>query len=439
MWPTAFIERLNASLSPEEIPLLLAALETPPAISVRLHPKKTPESLAFSSLLDGVVPWCPQGRYLSSRPSFTLDPLFHGGTYYVQEAASMSIWQLEPYMHPGIKVLDACAAPGGKSTLLLDLIPPDGLLVCNEPIGSRVPILAENISKWGYANALVTRNDPADFARLPGFFDMVLIDAPCSGEGMFRKDVRARQEWSPENVSLCAARQRRILSDVWPCLRPGGVLAYSTCTFNRAEDEEQVDWLCQTLGARVVLAPQHYYPHLTRGEGFFLAAVEKDGPKGERCAPRERAIPKGTPAPKDAPRPLQGAYTYAMNGSLLKAFPSAQYSSIQYLHTLLNGLHSGIAVATLKGKDWIPEADLALATDLRPDAFPTFEASLPQALSFLRREALTVPPSAPKGYLLVTYQSHPLGFVKNIGTRTNNLYPPARRIQMTASPSEGII
>ena len=420
---SAFRSLMQEQLPPGEAHLLLAALDTPPPVSIRLNPRKTAN--AFPGTEE--VPWCPNGRYLPQRPSFTADPLFHAGAYYVQEASGMALWQLKPFLQTinAPRVLDACAAPGGKSTLLLDIMPEDGLLVSNEIIRSRVPVLAENLARWGCSNVVVSQNDPASFSGLPDYFDLIAVDAPCSGEGMFRKDPEARKEWSPAHVEFCAQRQRRILNDLWPALKPGGLLLYSTCTFNRKEDEDQVAWLCDTLGAKLILGPQKYMPHKVKGEGFFMALVAK--PDGAAVAFRYPVV-RPSPPPQQCPRWLRDGYTYAMKGPILKAFPKALHPDMRQLEKILNVVHSGIAVATQKGNDWIPSADLALAGDLAPGAFPRFAASPEQVLAFLRRDALVLPRETEKGYILITFRGLPLGFVKNLGLRTNNLYPPARRI-----------
>src|SRR5574344_2855112 len=214
----------------------LRALEEDAPVSVRLNPVKS-----FGFQEEGKVPWCEQGYYLSERPTFTFDPLFHSGCYYVQEASSMFLDAvLRHYVSRPVRMLDLCAAPGGKSTLACSALPEGSLLVANELIRSRAQILSENLIKWGYPNCIATNNDPKDFSFLRGFFDLIIVDAPCSGEGMFRKDANALQEWSPENVDLCSKRQLRILYDIWDCLAPEGTLIYSTCTFNERENEDVV-------------------------------------------------------------------------------------------------------------------------------------------------------------------------------------------------------
>lgn len=424
----AFKALLRESIPACEVdPLCEALFQTQAAVSIRLHPRK---KALLSFPCDQTVPWCPQGRYVDQRPVFGTDPLFHAGTYYVQEAASMALWQLRdilPQTTDRLRVLDACASPGGKTTLLLDVLPTDSLLVSNEVIVSRIPALTQNVAKWGYGHCVVTQNDPADFERLPSFFDMVVADAPCSGEGMFRKDPAARNEWSLEHVALCATRQRRIIAHLWTALRPGGLFVYSTCTFNHLEDEDQVDWMCRTLHAQPVRPPEKRMPHQFRGEGFFWVVMQKPL-EAEGPAPMKMRTPKAAPLPPHAPHPLCGAYTYFMQDTLLKALPTPVYADALHVARHMNVQHSGIAVATYKAPYWIPHADVALAVDTDPTAWPRVDLSPEQAQAYLRRNSITLPADTPKDYILVTYQDVPLGFVKNVGNRCNNLYPPTRRI-----------
>ena len=284
MFPPEFVNGLTERLGADRAEKVLSALAGEPAVSVRVNPfKMTLAALRdhFGPLAGDPVGWAPEeGFYLNDRPSFTLDPLFHAGAYYVQEASSMYVGSLfeqavrEMGGRGGLRVLDLCAAPGGKTTQLLSHLDPTSLLVANEVVPARATVLAENVARWGCSNVAVTSSDPAAFTALKDFFDFVLVDAPCSGEGMFRKDPRAVAEWSSDTVRLCAARQRRILADVWPALRPGGFLVYSTCTFNPFENEENVDWLCSTFDA-ACLSQRHFYPGEERGEGFFAALVHK--------------------------------------------------------------------------------------------------------------------------------------------------------------------
>ena len=423
MFPAEFINELRESLGPERAERVLAGLASAPAVSVRVNPfKLSPEALRahFGALAGDAVDWAPsEGLYLKERPSFTLDPLFHAGAYYVQEASSMFAGALFDRAvaalgrASGLRVLDLCAAPGGKTTQLLAHLDGASLLVANEVVPARATVLAENVARWGCANVAVTSSDPSCFTALRGFFDVAVVDAPCSGEGMFRKDERAVAEWSPDNVRLCAARQRRILGDIWPALVPGGFLIYSTCTFNRSEDEDNVDWICAELGG-ACLAQRHFYPGEDRGEGFFATLIRKDG-----------EYASSGPA-------VSADLTVLDKGALVKVFPAAFVRDLARLEKALKVIASGIAVASCKGRDLVPEADFALANH-RPSLpgldFATVELTKEEALHFLSKDPLVLP-AAPRGYLLLTYQGLGLGFVKNLGNRTNSLLPNARRIRM---------
>ncbi len=231
--PASFIDYTRALLGNEEYEKLAAALQQEPPVSIRINKLRMKEE-GLSSLTDSSarfsfnkVPWASDGYYLDERLTFTFDPLFHAGCYYVQEASSMFVEQvLRQYVESPVVMLDLCAAPGGKSTHARSVLPEGSLLVANEVIRNRSQVLAENLTKWGHPDVVVTNNDPADFSALPSFFDVILTDVPCSGEGMFRKDPVAVEEWSPENVEICWQRQRRIIADIWPCLKPGGILIY---------------------------------------------------------------------------------------------------------------------------------------------------------------------------------------------------------------------
>lgn len=358
-------------------------------------------------------------------------------------------------------VLDLCAAPGGKSTHLLSLLPSDSLLVSNEVVRNRTQVLAENLTKWGAPNSVVTQNDPADFARLSGRFDVMLTDVPCSGEGMFRKDSVAIDEWSPENVGLCYQRQRRILNDAWPCLKPGGLLVYSTCTYNVHEDEENVAWICEELGAEPItldvpagwqvtgsldaahaLPVYRFLPHKTCGEGFFLAVLRKrDDDTAVAEVPSVTMPRKVSKAKRPAtlPAPLlqtartwleaPDAYDWTLTGQTLSAIPMRHKPLIDQFRTTLRVVQAGIDVAEVKGRDLLPLQALAMSQDLRCDAFPRVELDYPQAIAYLRKEAVVLPSDATRGVVLLTYRHVPLGFAKNIGNRANNLYPQAWRIR----------
>lgn len=466
--PAPFELSSHALLGQEAYDQFVAALQEKSPVSIRINQQKR------HSLAGGYrrVPWADTGYYLDERLTFTFDPLFHAGCYYVQEAASMFVEQALRQHLPAAPVvmLDLCAAPGGKSTHLRSLLPEGSLLVANEVIRNRSQILAENLTKWGHPEVVVTNSDPADFAPLQGFFDLILADVPCSGEGMFRKDPHAIEEWSAEQVTICWQRQRRILSDVWGSLRPGGILIYSTCTYNTLENEENVRWLCHEFGAEVLpvshaaewqitgnLLPDgdfpvyRFLPHRTAGEGFFLAVVRKPDEAGAVTSATDRFAPKrkvrrepAVPAPLFK-EPLAAAaklllhpeaYAFSTQGTTISALPRTHLDKLELLSASLRVLQAGITVGEVKGRDLIPHQSLAMSQALRPDCFPTEELTYEQAIAYLRKEAISLSETAPRGYLLLRYQGVPLGFAKNIGNRANNLYPQEWRIRSGYLPEE---
>ena len=386
--PQDFIDEMTQTLGCEEAAQLCCALtDTEPPVSVRRH----------HPVEKNAVPWCEYGEYLAERPLFTVDPLFHAGEYYVQEASSMFIAQAYARMNNVSAVLDLCAAPGGKSTLWRTIIPDDAFLVANEPNRQRAEILNENCIKWGHPRTIVTNAWPKDFGRnCRQVFDVVAADVPCSGEGMFRKDENSRAEWSLKNVEKCAELQRSIVCDVWDALRDGGWLVYSTCTFNTRENEENVRFICEELGATVVKIPIkeewgivetdcgcHFYPHRTKGEGFFLALLQKNG-DGKRAKFPEK-------------------------WDRMKVFPREAYIE--------------------KGKKKVPQHWVAMTDCEERKKFPWVELSRDEALNYLRHEAIVLDENAPRGYVIVCFEGHPLGFVNNLGNRGNNMYPGEWRIR----------
>lgn len=379
--PEDFIASTRALFGPERWERYVGALAEEPPVSLRINPKKArwAESVAATA-----VPWCHEGAWLNGRPDFTFDPLFHAGCYYVQEAASMFVSHvLRQEIARPVEMLDLCAAPGGKSTAAISALPEGSSLVSNEPMANRNSVLRENIAKWGYAGCSVTKCYPVELRKSGATFDVILCDVPCSGEGMFRKDEGARSQWSTALVKRCAALQREIVGEAWRMLRPGGLLIYSTCTFNTHEDEENALFIAQEMeGATPVeivierewgitgalltgcaLPVYRFIPGLTRSEGLFMCAFRKAG----------------------EPR-----------------------------------------VSRKKAKKTITETQETFA--------PCIDVDWPTAISYLRREAIILPPSAPRGIVSVAYQGAPLGLAKNIGTRANNLYPQEWRIRTTHLP-----
>lgn len=393
--PEEFILQTRQLMGEERFNCYLEAFEEEAPVSIRVNPRLVNHGDRFMIH----VPWCPEGFYLSERPQFTFDPLFHAGCYYVQEASSMFITHIIrslasrlSFIISPLSILDLCAAPGGKSTAAISVLPEGSTMVSNEPIPNRAQILLENITKWGYPNCTVTNNYPRDFRKAKAKFDIIICDVPCSGEGMFRKDPATIGEWSMQNVEKCWRLQREIVADAWECLNPGGILIYSTCTFNTKENEENVLYFMEEFDAEILDIPTEpswnitgsllegfdapvyrFIPGITRGEGLFICALRKSGESNH-------------------------------------SYP-------------LSTISSKLRVLTPD----LPEGD-----------YPRIDIPYQDALKFLRGEAIVLPPDTPKGIVTVTYQGFALGPAKNIGNRANNLYPKPWRIKTTHLPTEPV-
>lgn len=429
------------------------AMDEEPPVSVRLNPMKfRSDSMALPAEEDEPVEWCREGRYLKERPMFTLDPLLHAGAYYVQEAASMYITQVirdhAPADRP-LMVLDLCAAPGGKSTAMRSVLPEGSLLMTNEPMRPRANILMENIQKFGHPDVIVTNNYAIDYQRSRLQFDVILADVPCSGEGMFRKDEGAIREWSVANVKKCAALQREIITDIMPCLRDGGLLVYSTCTYNRQEDEENVDFICSEWQMEK-LSERHFIPGETRSEGLYMAALRQTGSDASQQTTISMLDSSATKKDKKLKRRGKASAEQSVKGAkemsgwikgnedfsittLGQRFVAVRKQWRNVYDTAMEKLrvmHAGIELGEPKGKDIIPAEGLALSTAFNPEAFATAELDRDTAIAYLRREPIQLPPDTPRGFVAVGYQGLNLGFVKNLGNRTNNLFPQEWRIRM---------
>lgn len=450
-----FIEQIRGLLPEDEAKALIKSLgESAPSVSIRINSAKHPETPT-----QNLVPWCKRGFYLDERPQFTFDPALHAGCYYVQDASSMflayAIDKLVDKSTP-VRYLDLCAAPGGKTTTAIDALPEGSLVVANEIMSGRAKILRENLIKWGSPYCVVTNNDSGAYTKLSHFFDIIAADVPCSGEGMMRKDEEAVAQWTPALVKECATRQREIIDNAWEALRPGGLFIYSTCTFNREENEDMVEYMVNTLGAESISldVPEewnihpainspvygyHFFPHRTRGEGLFLAVVRK--PDNE---PRQH-IRVANKKKNKKDKPLQipqeiknwigksSNMQFTSTDDSINAIPSEFIDEIGILQEHLRVIYCGCETATIKGKDILPLHALALNKSLNLGAFPTYETDYATAIAYLRGEAITI--DAPRGYVLITYKGLPLGFVKNLGNRTNNLYPKEWRIKSTHAPA----
>lgn len=439
-------------------------------VSIRLNPFKAQSLDVTEGLYDCTVPWCSAtGRYLRERPNFTFDPLLHAGVYYVQEAASMFVDHIvRTFIKEPVRMLDLCAAPGGKSTALRAALPEGSLLFSNEPMRTRDQILSENLQKFGHEDVIVTNNYPRDYRKAGIMFDAILADVPCSGEGMFRKDDGARAEWSQQNVDNCWQLQREIVSDIWKCLQPGGLLIYSTCTFNAHEDEENVEWIASELGADTIELPVEeswnitpavvgnahvcrFLPGISRSEGLFVTVLRKHGEsettalnasaansksKKDRKNQRKQTAQGGKQQSADTMQALRTPdnFTARRNGDAIAAIPKRWADTYDTAASTLKIMHAGVTLGTEKGRDIIPDQSLALSRQLNIDAYPHVELDYTAAINFLRKEAITLPEGTPRGFVVVTYKGFPLGMEKNIGNRANNLYPTEWRIKSSHVP-----
>jgi len=447
--PELFETRTRKLLG-EEYDSFVTALSEELPVSIRINPRKLTDKLKFDP-----VSWCEYGYYLPKRPIFTMDPLFHSGSYYVQEASSMFLEQVVKQHLNGENplVLDLCAAPGGKSTHLAALLDGNGLLVSNEIIRSRANILAENLVKWGAPNVVVTNNDPRDFSKFNGLFDMIVVDAPCSGEGMFRKDPQSIREWSINNVHLCSERQKRIVADVFPALKTGGLLVYSTCTYNREEDEENVKWIMEELGAELLPVKTddswnvtdsgvgyRFFPHKTKGEGFFLSVLMKTK---EESAFRIKSGKNDKMQKNQVVNSLKDwilgdDYKQIVCSEAVSVIPSGYSDLISVLEKELKVMQSGVRLGYIKGKDILPDILLALSWIINRQMFHIENLTHEQAIAYLRRDNLYFP-EAPQGWILLQFQGQLLGWAKNLGNRVNNTYPQEWRIRMEPVKEGGFI
>lgn len=417
-------------------------------VSIRINPAK-PQGPNTDTLEP--VPWCDTGFYLPERPVFTLDPLFHAGCYYVQEASSMFVAHVLKALALNTQplvALDLCAAPGGKSTLLSTYLHPDSLLIANEPIKARTATLADNLMRWGPANTVVTHNDPSAFSRLPGYVDVMMVDAPCSGSGMFRKDKATASEWSEAVVQLCRERQQRILASSLPVLKTGGILLYSTCSYSEEENEQIADWLCDQHGMAPVDIPYpsqwgierslsdkwacpgyRFYPHRLRGEGFYLAAFRKV--KETATFNRHKAKAPASAPPRVLEKWLTrpGDFIMFNLGDDMFVFPSVWAEDLDILRRMLYIRHAGICVGRPVQGEIVPHHDLALSHIVHAGV-PTIDLNKEYALEYLRKGSLppAINPAGYTGWAMASYHGARLGWMKLLPNRVNNYYPKGWRI-----------
>ena len=430
--PLTFTDYTRNLFGDDLYQIFLKGLDDNPPVSIRLNPFKLSEDTnkINPALTPQPIPWCKEGFWLKTRPNFTFDPLLHAGVYYVQEASSMFLsYVLHYWIKQPVVALDLCAAPGGKTTCARTSLPAGSLLFSNEPIGKRAQILAENVQKFGHEDVVVTNNYPRDYKKTKLRFDVIIADVPCSGEGMFRKDPQSIEEWSPQNVENCWQLQRSIIADIWDNLKPGGILIYSTCTFNAHEDEENVAWILNEYDAELLSVPTEeawnitgslidnplkdgrdfpvyrFIPGKTRGEGIFMAIIRK---RGEH---------------------------EALNSKTTIDIDKAITEARKRLRILSHGVKEGMQ----KGKNVIPDHTLALSFSADKSAYSNVEVDYQTAIAYLRHEAIVLSSDAPRGIVLLTYKGYPIGFAKNLGNRANNLYPQEWRIKSTHIPEEPMV
>lgn len=450
--PELFVERMREDIGEDAVARLCEALDGDSPVSVRFNPYKltsAPQTLE-------PIGWSRYGFYLDKRPLFTLDAAFHAGVYYVQEASSQFVGHILSNIDiSGSRVLDMCAAPGGKSTLYSTLVGVEGLVVANEINKQRAAILVDNAKRWGLGNIVVTNNDSSRVAQFEQWWDIVAVDAPCSGEGMFRKNRDSRGEWSLANVAMCAKRQREILDNAWRALKPGGTLIYSTCTFNREENEELLSWFMDSYGEEVVPFESvecreewgvessqvgdfqcfRFYPHMSRGEGFFVAVACKRFDVGGRCVvPKSRKsilsdIDKVSLREVSRWVEQSGLMEFRAVNDTIYAYFTTQAEAVRQLAESLTVIYSGVAMGQIFKGRLKPDAALALFCGVNREVVDSARLAGEDMLRYLRREELPAELFPAEGINLVcTDKGYTVGWAKRIGARVNNIYPMNMRI-----------
>lgn len=448
IFPESFIHKTQLLLS-EEAEAFLKTLQGDAPVSVRFNSDKFPENHEWKK--NEKVAWCNSAIYIERRPVFTLDPLIHAGAYYVQEASSMFLEQVFKnlsFENETLRVLDLCAAPGGKSTHLLSLLNDKSLLVSNEVIRSRLGVLTENLVKWGKPNFIVTNNDSEDFKKLNYQFDVVVVDAPCSGEGLFRKDKEAVNEWSEENVNLCVARQSRILEGIEEIIKPEGYLIYSTCTYEASENELQIQQLLKSgnfehveisikefAGIEKRKYGYQFYPHKIKGEGFYITCLKKvnHAEQSWRVPKKHRLLISDKKISAQLSELLANStnYLFFQKQEVIVAFPKLFFDDLIFLSENLNLRYAGIETGKLSANEFIPSHHLALSTIINKEKFLQQNLSYDEAIAYLRRDELKLEKLEKEGWTLFCYEQIPLGWAKTLKNRINNYYPIDWRIRMS--------
>ena len=418
-----FKKQIDKILPADEATRLMQTIEAgEPVVSLRFNDAK---GFAVPSGLEQ-VPWCDMGAYLNERPQFTFDPHFHAGSYYVQDASSMFISHvIKSLVKQPVRYLDLCAAPGGKTTAALQALPSGSFVIANEIMPQRAQVLRENVIKWGAHNCMVTCDTPKKLGMMENMFDVIAADVPCSGEGMFRKDEEAVSQWSPLLVQQCAERQWSIINDVWHALKPGGLLIYSTCTYNIDENEAMASRIATELGATFVdvdvneawnikrslhgdIPCYRFMPHLTRGEGLFMCVLRKNGisatmpaaPSRNKHSKRDNK--KQSIIPAQAQGWLGGNFELKEENGVIKATNKDIKDLLEAFGNNIRVIKDfGIELGTIKGKNLIPSHQLAMSPLINCEAFPKCEVDYPTAIAYLRGESINI--DSQRGYVLITY------------------------------------
>ena len=447
-FPKTFLDSLNGTKGFDKDAFEKIHVSNEQVTSIRINPLKPVNKFPNFPIPNSKIPWTEYGYYLKERPSFTFDPLFHAGCYYVQEASSMFLEQALKQtvdLSKPLKILDLCAAPGGKSTHIQSLITKNSLLVSNELIRPRVNVLKDNIIKWGSENVVVTNNDPKDFEKLKNYFDMIVVDAPCSGSGLFRKEPEAMEEWSLNNVQLCSRRQQRILADVWPALKKNGILIYSTCSYSKEEDEDIINWLMNGLSIancnpdsyrgqidnwRIVESRNGYrfWPDKIKGEGFFIACFQKKD--GEEHSNFKIKTKQSIISKKELSIinewTKNGNHQFIKESNIVNAIPETLFKEVEFLKEHLNVQYAGVTIGELIRDKLIPDHALAMS-HLVNENVRGIELNYDEAIQYLKKKELRLNTEI-KGWCVVNYQGHHLGWINILPNRINNYYPKELRI-----------
>lgn len=467
--PKEFSQQMSGILDESMLQKLAEALQTEATTSIRLNPLKLSADTVCVANSMGKVAWCNEGYYLKERPAFTFDPLFHAGCYYVQESSSMFLsYVLRQLVQQPVMMLDLCAAPGGKSTVARSVLPQRSILFSNEIHPQRAQVLVENITRFGHEDVIVTQTEASQYAKWGQQFDLILADVPCSGEGMFRKEPTALTQWSTQLVEQCAALQRDIVTDIWQCLRPGGYLIYSTCTYNTRENEDNIAYIAEELGAEVITLTvpsewhiygalkgkynvYRFFPHLTPGEGLCMAVLRKGGNSITYSQPMHKDKKRGknksmaafekvaSETEKECRQWLTDGDPFVLKSQVGKeemtvwAAHEALADVIENIPSHIRVLQAGIPLAQCKGKQIKPHPYLPLFKNVQTN-FDKLNLNIEEAISYLQGNVIVPSNNIEKGWLVAQYQNQNLGLLKHIGTRANNLYPQPWKIKSTHLP-----